>query len=167
MAIGRRHFGGAKAAQAHGAARLHQTPVSGCRHRKELPLKKDHPWAGIPPRPYWLPACCCPAVTASSRQHRHRPAAQQNSAVTGLVRQQLTALLADRPDHLSHHHRDRHRPTGGAPPNGAVTVPCTSGGCQAQYGFLYRQNGSSYRTIGQGPGIGATSPPAAGKHPTQ
>lgn len=128
MAIGRRHFGGAKAAQTHGAARLHQTPVSGCRHRKELPLKKDHPWAGIPPRSYWLPACCCPVadllLAGCDRQQQAAPAspsstaAQQNSAVTGLVRQQLTALLADRPDHPSPHHRDRHRPTGGAPPNG-------------------------------------------------
>ena len=58
-------------------------------------------------------------------------------------------------------------PRVGRPQTAAVAVTSTSGGCQAQYGFLYRQNGSSYRTIGQGPGIGATSPPAAGKHPTQ
>lgn len=115
----------------------------------------------------------CLLLAGCDRQQQAAPASpsstaeQQNSAVTGLVRQQLTALLADRPDHPSPRHRDRHRPTGGAPPNGAVTVTCTSSGCQAQYGFLYRQNGSSYRTIGQGPGIGATSPPAAGKHPTQ
>ena len=84
MAIGRRHFGGAKAAQTHGAARLHQTPVSGCRHRKELPLKKDHPWAGIPPRSYWLPACCCPVadllLAGCDRQQQAAPASPSSTA---------------------------------------------------------------------------------------